>query len=233
MFSRSRLNLIAVVYARANQYNPIRSVVHARAIFVVHPLPTQHISNSGYPSFLSSPTFLLPSSSAAMNDPVPTSTSSFASPKQISFNSQQRDSAASKSPSLASLEWLQNQRRGSITDPSLHAASNVPSNMKLNTAFRQQPEQSASASSAPSSAHHDSAFRPHLPEPRPASPYVFGDATPQQPEHGSQIQIHKLLRSPEDEQNGHRVAPSVSHESQDPPRNYIRACSAVFLELSS
>ncbi|KAF7301702.1 Transcription initiation factor [Mycena indigotica] len=65
---------------------------------------------------------------------------------------------------LVPLEILQNQRRGSITDPSLHAT----------------PRQSVNP-------HF---FRPEKADPRPASPYVFGSATHDNP------QLRKLLRSP-------------------------------------
>ncbi|KAF7332212.1 Transcription initiation factor [Mycena kentingensis (nom. inval.)] len=71
-------------------------------------------------------------------------------------------------PPLAPLEFLQQQqhRRGSITDPSLHATTPRPA---PNPAF----------------------FRPDKAEPRPASPYVFGSAN-----HGEPSQLRKLLRSP-------------------------------------
>ena len=55
---------------------------------------------------------------------------------------------------LAPLEYLQNQRRGSITDPSLHTSSNP---------------QSRTLHSGTSHDHHPK----HL-VPRPTSPYVFG-----------------------------------------------------------
>ncbi|TFK28737.1 hypothetical protein FA15DRAFT_664773 [Coprinopsis marcescibilis] len=118
-----------------------------------------------------------------------------------------------KSPALASLEWLQTQRRGSITDPSLHAAS-TPGTLKLGNPYRQPPEQTNSASS-------DTPLKPlrDLPDPRPASSYVFGDATVQQIQpldHSSQLR--KLLHSPSSEHNSLR--PTVSHDSHhDSPRN--------------
>ncbi|KAJ7068277.1 hypothetical protein C8F01DRAFT_1050298 [Mycena amicta] len=67
---------------------------------------------------------------------------------------------------LVPLEVLQNlnQRRGSITDPSLHATPR----QSVNPQF----------------------FRPDKADPRPASPYVFGSATHDNP------QLRKLLRSP-------------------------------------
>ncbi|KAJ7433847.1 hypothetical protein B0H11DRAFT_2120611 [Mycena galericulata] len=70
---------------------------------------------------------------------------------------------------LAPLEFLQNQRRGSITDPSLHATPRQSINAQF---FR-----------------HD---KTNLSEPRPASPYVFGSAT----HAADNAQLRKLLRSP-------------------------------------
>ncbi|KAH0587558.1 hypothetical protein H2248_006337 [Termitomyces sp. 'cryptogamus'] len=84
-------------------------------------------------------------------------------------------------PPLAPLQYLQNQRRGSITDPSLHAIT-------LNTTYR-PPGEPNSASSGTSSAQHDA---------RPASPYVFGDATPHG---GGEMQIRNLLRGSPEEQD--------------------------------
>ncbi|KAG6814182.1 hypothetical protein H0H92_000859 [Tricholoma furcatifolium] len=95
-------------------------------------------------------------------------------------------SRPSPPPPLAPLQYLQNQRRGSITDPSLHAAPN----MKLNTSYRPPGEQPSSASSGASSVLHDA---------RPVSPYVFGDATPHG---GNEMQIRNLLRSSPDAQGG-------------------------------
>lgn len=66
---------------------------------------------------------------------------------------------------LAPLEYLQNQRRGSITDPSLHAA---PSNPVLKQ-FRQSEIASSSTDG------------------RPVSPYVFGEASSHNSENSPQI----------------------------------------------
>ena len=86
--------------------------------------------------------------------------------------------------SLASLEYLQSQRRASITtEPSRHVLKN------------------ASGPSSPTSRF----------DPRPSSPYVFGDASTSQQEHGSQLR--KLLHSPSDHVS-HRPA------SYDSSRNY-------------
>ncbi|KAJ7890798.1 hypothetical protein B0H13DRAFT_2039849 [Mycena leptocephala] len=72
-------------------------------------------------------------------------------------------------PPLAPLEFLQNQRRGSITDPSLHATPR----QNINSSFFRQDKASLS-------------------EPRPASPYVFGSAN-HAPDN---THLRKLLRSP-------------------------------------
>lgn len=180
---------------------------------ICHPLPA-------HPSLpCSSSPSLCSSSPTMMKDSGPSPAPPFQSPpKQLSYSPLQRDSRPTKSPALASLEWLQTQRRGSITDPSLHAAPTAGGSMKLNTAFRQQPEQPSSAGSVPSPGYHESSFKPPMPDPRPASPYVFGDATPQPSDHGSHIR--KLLRSPSTDQNGLHVSPSASHDPQDPSRNY-------------
>jgi hypothetical protein len=129
----------------------------------------------------------------------------------------QRDSSKySPVTSLASLEYLQTQRRGSITDPSLHAA---PTTVKVNTSYRQHPDPPGSPSSGPSSAHHDSTLKSHMAEsrssdPRPSSPYVFGDATLPPADHNSHLR--KLLHSPSSD---HRPPPSLSHDSQEHSRN--------------
>ena len=97
---------------------------------------------------------------------------------------------------LASLEYLQNQqRRGSITDPALHATKFYRDDSHLTK-------------------------HPDIPDPRPSSPYVFGNATAhtgdQQP-HGSQLR--KLLHSPSIEHIAHRPSSSsLSHDSPDNSR---------------
>lgn len=123
-----------------------------------------------------------------------------------------KDTARLSPPPLAPLLYLQTHRRGSITDPSLHAAP-MNSSITLNTNYRQLPfDQLGSASSGPSSAHHDSSPRNHLSDPRPASPYVFGDATPHVADNSPQIR--NLLRSPSVErQNNHRSSSVLSHEA--------------------
>ncbi|KAF8812432.1 hypothetical protein BYT27DRAFT_7221070 [Phlegmacium glaucopus] len=115
-----------------------------------------------------------------------------------------RDPSAKQSSvaSLASLEYLQSQRRGSITDPARHA-------VKLNTNYRD-------LSSGSSSLHQESpTSRSHISDPRPSSPYIFGDATTSQQEHSSQLR--KLLHSPSSEHVSHRP---TSHDSHPSSRNY-------------
>lgn len=142
----------------------------------------------------------------AMPDPLDISQPSSPVKNNVSSHNgtSQKDSARhSPVAPLAPLEYLQNQRRGSITDPSLHAAS-THSSSKLNTSYRQQPEPH-SASPGTSSAHHESSSKTHQSDPRPASPYVFGDATVHPAD-----SIRKLLHSPSSEQ---RTSPSLLHEN--------------------
>ncbi len=93
---------------------------------------------------------------------------------------------------LAPLEYLQNQRRGSITDPSLHAA---PSKQNPNSQFLRQQSDFASSST----------FKGGMSDPRPSSPYVFGEATSRSGD--GNAQLRKLLRSPSQE---HDRAPGPS-----------------------
>ncbi|KAF9451728.1 hypothetical protein P691DRAFT_662637 [Macrolepiota fuliginosa MF-IS2] len=109
---------------------------------------------------------------------------------------------------LAPLEYLQNQRRGSITDPSLHAAS-TSSGLKLPSSLR--PDHSVSPSS---SIHNGSNPKSNLPDPRPNSPYVFGDAN-SHPSENTSPHLRNLLRSPSLEPQTLR---SSSHESHDHSR---------------
>lgn len=90
----------------------------------------------------------------------------------------------SPAPPLAPLEFLQNQRRGSITDPSLHAASPNPQNNSAvgllhssasSAQHRHQdfphPGQSISSSDLQDSQSKNTHTT------RPVSPYIFGDAS--------------------------------------------------------
>ncbi|KAI0750850.1 hypothetical protein C8Q80DRAFT_1306939 [Daedaleopsis nitida] len=96
---------------------------------------------------------------------------------------------------LAPLEFLQNQRRGSITDPSLHAGPHPPTfpvagPSGISSPFR-RPE--SPATSFPSSASHES--RRSFSQSRPLSPYKFGDAS-SQPIESPNAHLRRLLRSP-------------------------------------
>lgn len=129
-----------------------------------------------------------------------------------------RESLSKHSPvaSLASLEYLQNQRRGSITDPSLHAA-HVSSGVKLGSTYRHHLDNS-STSSGHSSLPMDQSSRRELPDSGPDSPFVFGNATPRATEHASQLR--KILHSPtSDQQSSHRLTP-LSHDSPDSIRTH-------------
>jgi len=86
------------------------------------------------------------------------------------------DPSTQRAIPLASLEYLQSQRRGSITDPSLHAAKH-PQNLRVVS----EPSSSSSTPQDPRD------------EPRPSSTFVFGDATAQVSDGAG---LRKLLRSP-------------------------------------
>lgn len=98
---------------------------------------------------------------------------------------------------LAPLEYLQNQRRGSITDPSLHAAKHTISNQL----FRPQEH------SAGSLTQQDSLDRP-------SSPYVFGDATSD-----NNPPLRNLLRSPSFDNDNLRSSASNLKPNESAPRN--------------
>lgn len=125
-------------------------------------------------------------------------------PSSSSQTMSTKDSSTRHSPlaSLASLEYLQTQRRGSITDPFLHASK------QSSSLFRPPHEQTASSSSSGLSSHRmNSNSDRDLPEPRPMSPYTFGNATPRPNE------LRKLLHSPTREQPSLRSTPRDSSES--------------------
>jgi hypothetical protein len=141
-----------------------------------------------------------------------------------SHNNHSNSSTSLKEPSsrhspvapLAPLEYLQNQRRGSITDPSLHAAVPKPLNSN-HTNISRQPETSASGVNN-SPGPHDSAGKNGTADSRPNSSYVFGEAS----NHGSDNhnqQIRKLLRSPSSDHYNQspsalsRQEPQGSHEA--------------------
>ncbi|KAH9936958.1 hypothetical protein B0H21DRAFT_758298 [Amylocystis lapponica] len=110
---------------------------------------------------------------------------------------------------LAPLEYLQNQRRGSITDPSLHAGP--PSHTHLNASaassnispsFRHSDSGSGSGPYA-SSSSQDPQARNLIAHPRPDSPYKFGDASAQ-PD-GAHAHIRRYLRSPSSDAGSQRT----------------------------
>ncbi|KAJ7591013.1 hypothetical protein C8J56DRAFT_858405 [Mycena floridula] len=100
-------------------------------------------------------------------------------PNQSSSSGSPDPSVRVSSPAvpLAPLKYLQNQRRGSITDPSLHAAGQNQLGLKSHFI---QPSEGASGKNSP--------------DHRPPSPYVFGNATLNSSE--SNPQLRRLLRSP-------------------------------------
>ncbi|KAI0045306.1 hypothetical protein FA95DRAFT_1561258 [Auriscalpium vulgare] len=81
-------------------------------------------------------------------------------------------------PPLAPLDYLQSQRRGSITDPSLHAAahSRLPRSAVYTAA-------SPDPSFDPPSASREPSSKPAFFGSRPMSPYKFGDASSHSPGH--------------------------------------------------
>ncbi|KAG6332600.1 hypothetical protein ID866_6491 [Astraeus odoratus] len=120
--------------------------------------------------------------------------------------------------SLPPLDYLQQQRRGSVTDPSLHAASAGPSAARQldGTDARPFPPSSRSRRAIASFAG-----------PRPAANYVFGDSSlSSSSSEPSSKQMRKILRSPSPERddghlpNGKGVAgPLPSSHANGIPRN--------------
>ncbi|KAH9943413.1 uncharacterized protein BXZ73DRAFT_97454 [Epithele typhae] len=152
-------------------------------------------------------------------------TASTLPPKPTSPLSTSRQNAVTP---LAPLEYLQNQRRGSITDPSLHAAS-TPSfppgpagSSSVASPFR-RPE--SPPPSFPSSASHEP--RRSFSQSRPLSPYRFGDASTHSSGSPS-AHFRRLLRSPTPEPgdrramavdtNSREVGPGERNGSQAPDR---------------
>ncbi|PCH41199.1 hypothetical protein WOLCODRAFT_70894 [Wolfiporia cocos MD-104 SS10] len=103
---------------------------------------------------------------------------------------------------LAPLEFLQNQRRGSITDPSLHAVSTPHSHLVSSVALHSLPASLRHLHSPPGPGPRflapltspDLQFRAPLPPPRPMSPFRFGDASAQ-PSEAARGQPRRPLRS--------------------------------------
>ena len=111
---------------------------------------------------------------------------------------------------LAPLEFLQNQRRGSITDPSLHAASPpaFPSG-QAGSPFR-RPESPATAFASSASHEHRRSFS----QSRPLSPFKFGDASAQ-PADSPNSHFKRLLRSPSAEMGDRRAPIPVDSTARD------------------
>ena len=117
---------------------------------------------------------------------------------------------------LAPLEYLQNQRRGSITDPSLHAGpqshSHSVAGNTLSPSFRHLdsgPGAGHPASPTPPDPHR----RGSLAHPRPDSPYKFGDASAQ-PD-GAHGHGRRHLRSPSSDAMGKRTQRNGALSSAD------------------
>ncbi|KAF9009046.1 hypothetical protein BDQ17DRAFT_1236208 [Cyathus striatus] len=150
----------------------------------------------------------------------PNGTLSPSLPPRPSSSLQRDPSPAKLSPiaPLAPLEYLQNQRRGSITDPSLHAAP-LASAAKHTAPYR-SPEQPSSTSSSSTPFHDISAKASILNDPRPSSPYVFGDATAQAIHPAdTNAQLRKLLRSPSLDHSSRRSPPILSRDLPGASRN--------------
>ncbi|KAI6047181.1 hypothetical protein EDC04DRAFT_2556550 [Pisolithus marmoratus] len=114
-----------------------------------------------------------------------------------SFSLHQKDSSRhSPGISLPPLDYLQQQRRGSVTDPSLHAASTGPSALRhLDGINILQPYHLVVPRHSPN----------HSTGPRPAANYVFGDGSlSNSSSEPSNKQMRKILRSPSpDRDRGH------------------------------
>lgn len=134
----------------------------------------------------------LVSTMADHSDTLPHTSPHIGHKSSSSPSNREQSSRLSPVVPLAPLEYLQNQRRGSITDPSLHAA---PSKQNPNSQFLRQQSDFASSST----------FKGGMSDPRPSSPYVFGEATSRSGD--GNAQLRKLLRSPSQE---HDRAPGPS-----------------------
>ncbi|KAF8655270.1 hypothetical protein AX16_003171 [Volvariella volvacea WC 439] len=133
----------------------------------------------------------------------PSPSSGHPSPPHISPSLKDPASRHSPITDLAPLEFLQSQRRGSITDPSLHVVSANPI-PKLSATYRPQTD-SLSAPLGTSTLLHEPATKGLSTDPRPTSPYIFTEP-PSHPAE-SNAQIRKLLHSPTHE------TPSTRHPS--------------------
>lgn len=124
-------------------------------------------------------------------------------------------------PGLAPLELLQSHRRGSITDPSLHASgsSNVPTFPMKTTSSR---------------LHERGERPPPLWEGErgemiegPTSKFRFGDATPAPKAVNENSQLRKLLRSPTEDE---RRSPVGGDRDDDPGKLlHIKSLSCSYM----
>ena len=130
-------------------------------------------------------------------------------PSDVEGGDRRGSSPASPVQPLAPLEYLQNQRRGSITDPSLHASPPDPHHHPHHPHHHLP--------------HHHPA-RPFATErtkrtprtTRPTSPFVFGDASVHPPDLSSP-NIRRLLRSPSNEAFDPARVPDRPADPDDPP----------------
>lgn len=114
--------------------------------------------------------------------PVPAADPSSSSTLIASGGANSPKYGARPSSDLAPLEYLQQHRRGSITDPSLHAAS-PNANLGHSNTTLSAPSRSGTPSSKSTPAHEQNGVTPQ--DSRPAPSYVFGDATPRPGNTGS------------------------------------------------
>jgi hypothetical protein len=138
------------------------------------------------------------SEGAPSNQRPPPSSSSSSSPMMT-----HRDGPRMGSPvtPLAPLEFLQNQRRGSITDPSLHAAGS-PNASKHGLVGRGPSYLLAAEREGDTE---------RIKIEGPATPYVFGDATiGAKAVKESPAQLRKILRSPMEDERSPGAGPSAS-----------------------
>jgi len=108
---------------------------------------------------------------------------------------------------LAPLEYLQNQRRGSITDPSLHAS---PPDPALNHHYHYQHHPQQQPQQQPLTTEQRVKRSPRTI--RPTSPFVFGDASVHPPDL-TNPNIRRLLRSPSNEALDPSHSPDRSDDS--------------------
>jgi hypothetical protein len=116
---------------------------------------------------------------------------------------------------LAPLEYLQNQRRGSITDPFLHAHGKESS-----------PRSSARSTPTPPEQEGSSRTKPAPLVIRPASPFKFGEATsrPSVPSHPLDRNFRRIIDTPSP-RTASPPPPPRSTSGSHQPETYVRAVS--------